>query len=254
MKRLAWAAVFAVAATATLAQTAPRKPPVPPGPPTRGFAVALLSDGIDYTRPGIAAKLARDGEGEIVGWDVVDDDRRPFLRDGPATRMVEIAPVLVAPYRLETASVASWTKALQALARSPARVAVLAVTTVDLARIDGVPVAMAALRDVLFIVPAGEADAVARPDNVLVVAALGVTPSGDGGSIDLVVAPVSATREAPLSGTLPSTSSEAAMLAAGLLACVDLKAARTPSDVKRALLAGSQKGPVGQPPIMSPCR
>ena len=113
MKKTVVAVCVALLVAAAAAQTSSKKPPVPPGAPTRGFAIALLSDGIDYTRPGIAGKLARDGEGEIIGWDVVDNDRRPYRRSGPATRLIEIAPVLVVPYRLDPASAASWRLALR---------------------------------------------------------------------------------------------------------------------------------------------
>ena len=93
-----------------LAQSA-GKPRVPPGRDPGGAAVAIVGDGIDYTWPAIAARLARDGEGEIVGWDFIDNDRRPFercqgdrrsnatcasaralriVRDAPAARLVVV--------------------------------------------------------------------------------------------------------------------------------------------------------------------
>jgi subtilisin family serine protease len=60
------------------AQTRRDKPRVPPGVDPGGVTIAIIGSGIDYTRPEIAARLARDGEGELVGWDFVDNDRRPF--------------------------------------------------------------------------------------------------------------------------------------------------------------------------------
>ncbi len=75
---LAAAVVVALAATSASAQKAADKPRVPPGVDPGGVAVAIIGGGIDYTRPEIAARLARDGEGEIVGWDFIDNDRRPF--------------------------------------------------------------------------------------------------------------------------------------------------------------------------------
>ena len=261
MKRSVIAVCLTLLAAGASAQTMARKPPVPPGAPTRGFAVAFLSDGIDYTWPGIAAKLARDGEGEIIGWDVVDDDRRPFERDGAATRLIKVAPALVAPYRLDTTSAASWHEALRSLGRSPARVAVVATPARALARVDGATAAMTAMRDVLFIVPAGddrlEPDVDLRADNILVVTALATIaaqPSRATMPVDLILAPQAATREAPAGAQVPSTSAEAAMLAAGLFTCIDLTAVKTPADVKRALIAAAQQGPKGQPPMLSPCR
>lgn len=69
-----------IASTASAQQK--DKPRVPPGVDPGGVAVAIIGSGIDYTRPEIAARLARDGEGEIVGWDFTDNDRRPFERCG----------------------------------------------------------------------------------------------------------------------------------------------------------------------------
>lgn len=69
--------LFIVAATSALAQ---RKPRLPAGLDPGGVAVAIAApDGIDYTQPDIARRLARDGEGELIGWDFVDNDRFPFL-------------------------------------------------------------------------------------------------------------------------------------------------------------------------------
>lgn len=53
-------------------------PKPPPGQDPGGHAVALIAGGIDYRDPALAARLARDGEGELIGWDVIDDDRMPF--------------------------------------------------------------------------------------------------------------------------------------------------------------------------------
>src|SRR5215467_9057175 len=78
---LHWIAAAALVG-AVLAQTppsqllAPKKPPVPPGRDPGGVAVALI--GIDYTLPAVARRLARDGEGELIGWDLQDQDRKPF--------------------------------------------------------------------------------------------------------------------------------------------------------------------------------
>lgn len=54
-------------------------PKPPPGQDPGGHAVALIAGGIDYRNAAMAARLARDGEGELIGWDVVDDDRMPFV-------------------------------------------------------------------------------------------------------------------------------------------------------------------------------
>jgi hypothetical protein len=257
--------------SATLAQAPAKKPNVPLGAPSRGLAVALVSDGIDYTRPTIAARLARDGEGELIGWDAVDGDRKPYAAAGPATRLVELSPALVAPIRVALADAASWLAALAFLARSPARVAVVAVpVTEPMLRTAAWP-QMVALRDVLFIVPAGDQDldldrtepALALPpkaDNILVVSALPAAsalaqPNRGGRMIDVVLVPVAAAREAPgTAAGMPSTSLDAAVMAVGLLTCLDVRAAKSPAEVKRTILAKASKALAGAPPMIEACR
>ncbi len=73
---LSWALIALMASTTVLARS--QKPPVPPGRDPGGVAIAIVGGGVDYTLPEIAARLARDGEGEIIGWDFIDGDQRPF--------------------------------------------------------------------------------------------------------------------------------------------------------------------------------
>lgn len=80
-----------VCAGSAIAQKPAAKPRVPPGLDPGGVAVAIIGSGIDYTRPEIAARLARDGEGEIIGWDFVDNDRRPY---NPCTEAVSVCSIL----------------------------------------------------------------------------------------------------------------------------------------------------------------
>ena len=70
--------VIALAALGAAAAAQQKKPPVPVGRDPGGMAIALLGTGIDYTLPRLALRLARDGEGELIGWDVEDRDRQPF--------------------------------------------------------------------------------------------------------------------------------------------------------------------------------
>jgi hypothetical protein len=69
--------LFGVVTTTALAQRPANKPRVPPGVDPGGVAVAISGGGFDYTDPEISSRLARDGEGELLGWDFVDGDRRP---------------------------------------------------------------------------------------------------------------------------------------------------------------------------------
>lgn len=91
---LAGAAVFAAPAES-------RDPPAPPGLDPGGVAVAIADvGGIDYLDVELAARLARDGEGEPIAWDFAEQDPRPyaaaardpvlaaFLAGAPRTRLV----------------------------------------------------------------------------------------------------------------------------------------------------------------------
>lgn len=61
----------------------PLNPPVPAmvqgdDPGVAGVSVAMLDAGVNYLLPSIAERLARDADGEILGFDYWDLDRRPF--------------------------------------------------------------------------------------------------------------------------------------------------------------------------------
>ncbi len=59
----------------------PLNPPVPAGADAQGVTVAHIDSGVNYLLPQIAARLARDGEGRILGYDFWDLDGRPFDGD-----------------------------------------------------------------------------------------------------------------------------------------------------------------------------
>ena len=98
-------------------QVEPLNPPVPAAPAGDfdgpGVRVALVDSGVNYQLPEIAARLARDDDGALVGFDFWDLDARPFdsnparsafypRRHGTRTAslLVEEAPVAVlVPYR-----------------------------------------------------------------------------------------------------------------------------------------------------------
>lgn len=124
-------------------------PKVPPGQDPGGTAVALIAGGIDYTSDKIAPRLARDGEGELIGWDVVDSDRTPFAAaggsgtDGKAPAMspahvsdndTELAALLLSAYakgrlvpvRTPTGDAQALAKAIAFVAGTPARIVAIA--------------------------------------------------------------------------------------------------------------------------------
>jgi len=56
----------------------PLNPPVPAGRDPGGVAVALFDSGLNYTLPTFAGRLARDKDGEALGYDFWELDARPF--------------------------------------------------------------------------------------------------------------------------------------------------------------------------------
>lgn len=163
------------------------KPRVPAGRDPGGVAIALIGTGIDYTIPAIAQRLARDGEGELIGWDLEDKDRRPFDKskggtpaewggDGTlvaslvmAGRMIRLVPV-----RADIRDRASLARAIAFIAQTPARIAVLPMWST--VRQDWEPLRQMAERfkEVLIVVPATQGSQAVYPaalglDNVLAV-------------------------------------------------------------------------------------
>lgn len=145
-----------------------KKPPVPAARDPGGVAIALIGTGIDYTLPGLAQRLARDGEGELIGWDVEDRDRQPFDRargetcpewggDGTALASVLAADgVRPVPVRVNPAEPASLARAIAFVAQTPARVAVLPMWGASREAWEPLRQAVGRFRDILVIVPAGE--------------------------------------------------------------------------------------------------
>lgn len=66
-------------ASATASKPAP-EPKVPAGVSPPGVPVALFDTGVNYTLPQISARLSRDGEGDLIGYDFDDEDLKPFDR------------------------------------------------------------------------------------------------------------------------------------------------------------------------------
>jgi hypothetical protein len=166
----------------------PKKPPVPPGRDPGGVAVAIIGTGIDYTLPEVARRLARDGEGELIGWDLKDQDRRPFDTSkgtalpewgGDSTLVASLligAPtVRLVPVRVKPGDPVGLARALAFVAQTPARVAVLAMWSNSPVRWEPFREAARRYNNVLVIVPAGQGAEPAYPgalglDNVLAVA------------------------------------------------------------------------------------
>ena len=120
------------------AQRSTGKPRVPPGVDPGGVAVAVIGSGVDYTLPAIAGRLARDGEGQLVGWDFLDNDRQPYracsgAAAGCASPAAALAvamaersvPLRLIVIRASAAVPQSLVQAVQLAAQLPVRVVLL---------------------------------------------------------------------------------------------------------------------------------
>jgi hypothetical protein len=104
-------------------------PKVPPGPALIREPVAILTSGLDYTVPEIAARLARDGEGELIGWDIPGEDRFPYVATGGDTDLMRTlaallpsaSPLALLPVRVDPAAPLSVAQGLAFVGRTPAR-------------------------------------------------------------------------------------------------------------------------------------
>jgi hypothetical protein len=141
------------------------RPRVPPGRDPGGAAVAILGPGIDYRESDLAARLARDGEGELIGWDMINRDRQPFdaasgktaIDDGGDASAVAKAAMVAArivPVRIDAADAVSYARALAFVAATPARVAVLPIVGRDDAHWAEFRRGAEHFKDLLVIVPA----------------------------------------------------------------------------------------------------
>jgi hypothetical protein len=172
------------------------KPRVPAGSDPGGVAVALFSTGIDYTLPSLAARLARDGEGEPIAWDSEDNDNRPFDKSrgaapanlggdttALASAMLDGAPgIRLVPVRISLSDPVSLGRAVAFVAQTPARIAVVPMASPHKQEWEPFQQAATHFKDVLFVIVAGDTPESAYPaalglDNVLAVAA--TTSGGD---------------------------------------------------------------------------
>jgi len=158
-------AAILVLAAVHEAAAQPRKPRIVPGRDPGGPAVALFSLGIDYTIPEIASRLARDGEGDIVGVDLPDGDNRPYAPaginekhpgwgDGTAyAKLLAAQGVRIVPVRVDPADPTSVARGLAFVAQSPAYVAVVPALDAKPARWELFSKVAGQMPDVLVVAP-----------------------------------------------------------------------------------------------------
>lgn len=232
-------------------------PRLPPGQDPGGQAIAFISGGIDYTSERIVARVARDGEGEIIGWDFVDNDRFPYVAttatpaDPEAVDATSAAAALVqayahgrmVPVRIGAGDPMALARAIGFVTGTPARIVAVGVplSSPDMRRV--VREASQRFRDHLFVVaadlpertsaksdvPVAKTDAGPAADtlmnlgNVLVVAA---APSVDGrraasvlDAVDTIVVPRGSTMFVAPPAAAPRNDVEAVALASASAAC-----------------------------------
>lgn len=222
--------VVALAATGVSAQSA--KPKVPPGTDPGGIAIAFIAHGIDYTDAEIAPRLARDGEGDIIGWDFVTGDNKPYAATPEAgidgTRLAKLILAAYArgrlvPLRIAPSDPAQFAQAMRFVLQSPARIVAIPVWNARPEFTEVLNAAAAHARDRLFVIPAGEGLTAQRSGNLLSAAALAQMESGAPAvlaAVDVWVRPRGAALFGQRPGSPPSDALEAHALAAAFAACV----------------------------------
>jgi len=230
--RLLAAAAFALAlATDTRADD----PPVPPGRDPGGIMVAVVAQGFDYTRPDIAARLARDGEGEIVGFDFVANDRTPYdgQADGDGSAVARTILAKAPGVRLALVRASdqrSVGRALSFIAKSPARVALIVSADDRDAASRMVEQAARSLERILFVVVVAPKQRVPE----------GAAPPSPSTPENLIVATGEAGAE-NRAGTVPVLSGAATLAAARLAASaariVEAEPSLTGAEIARRVAA-----------------
>jgi hypothetical protein len=130
-------------------------PRLEPGQDPSGTPVAIISGGLDYTRSAIAGILARDGEGEAIAWDAVDDDHRPFAKNGDGTEIALAASarggLRIIPVRVMEGDRASLVKAIAFAASTPARIVVAPLSDKSRSELDVLVAAAQKFIGILFV-------------------------------------------------------------------------------------------------------
>jgi Subtilase family len=249
------------------------KPPVPPGVDPGGLAIAIVGNGIDYGRSDIARRLARDGEGELIGWDFADNDRRPFKSTdelesvGYTHRGTAVALTLLKrtksarliAVKIPAENDSAVIKSLALVAQTPARVAVLTLKHNSVALWSSIREAMRATKS-KFLLIVSTSDDSEDPDRikehlaptfdfadaVLVVSACDrngdvlTTPEGAETNADVAVNAEAFTSE-PLArisfNWKPESSIAAAEIAALAARLIEFEPTASPAAVKSAIMS-----------------
>ncbi len=167
--RVLFPVLFLFALGSVSAPASQMEPDMPPGQDPGGIAVAIIDSGVNYTLERIAGRLARDEQGECLGYDFHDNDRKPFdlvpgqkpgsgrhhgtrvagifLREAPQARLI--------PYRYRAHSFETFAEIVDAIAESPARIVIMSLGGYQKKDWERFRKAAEANPDILFIISAG---------------------------------------------------------------------------------------------------
>lgn len=275
--QLMLAALIAGSTQSPQLPAADKEPAVPPGKDPGGVAIAILATGFDYTDMAVAPYLARDGEGELIGWDFVDNDRKPYAPSpDPAQPLLRIdgttlakllssaAPrARIVPLRVDPSNATSLARALAFLSRTPVRIAVVPYPHWRQEQQELFRLAAARLPHLLLIAAAPDdvaGDTVADPgaprardlDNLATVAMQPLPHFAASQDVDAFVESA-----VTMPGALaPQDAAHAAVLAAAALAGCgpDLSGLPTGRELKEILLTRLAKpASAGPPPVIATC-
>lgn len=232
-----------------------KDPKVPPAKDASGTPVALVAGGIDYTDAALTGRLARDGEGNIVGWDFVDNDISPYSQDAAANALAKLlvanADVKLVPVRVGDGDTRGVAGAAGFVSHTP--VSIVAVTLSSGNKEDWELFAQAArhFKQLLFVVPAGDGTAPSYPaalklDNVVAVA----VPMGKDETADVAMAAGAEAAQAPASNVEAAVTAAAALASCHAAVLGDGDGAAR----KAALLATiARPRSVSKVPAIEPC-
>lgn len=220
-------------------------PRVPPGRDPGGIPVAVVGAGIDYIKSNVAPKLARDGEGEIIGYDFIDDDRRPYDL-GPGTAIAEMvtaegqAATLIV-VRANMSDSANAGRAIRYTSATPAKICLLMEPVTGKEHAALVSAAAAAFKGLLFIVPVTDPDSASRvikPPNLVMVAAKTENHgAGSPAAADLIAPTASDAAPTSAPAASPAASLAAARIAALAARLQSVEPSLAPNAIKERILA-----------------
>jgi len=147
----------------------PLNPPVPAGRDPGGVTIALFDSGLNYTLPTFSGRLARDSDGQPLGYDFWDMDERPFDSHPvsspfiPARHGTAVASVLLneaptaryLPYRYPRPDMARMAGMVEAAAKAGARIVAMPMGSSKSDDWTAFATAAAAHPEVLFVISAG---------------------------------------------------------------------------------------------------